>query len=111
MARATDTDAEADAVEQVKAAESLAETPWSALFHEARTTSRRHYTSVAVPFSEGDDGEIQVGDVVKTRQGEHYHVRNTSWDGVVSLPVQPFMDTETARQEIVRKLRDHFRGY
>ncbi len=101
---------DADPVEDVKNAENLSETPWSKLFHEARTTSRRHYNGVAVPFNV-NDGEIEVGDVVKTRQGEHFHVRNTSWDGVMSLPVRAFMDTETARQEIVRKLREHFRGY
>ena len=90
---------------EVRNADSIAETPWSKLFHEARTTSRKTYTSVSVPVSVTSDG-VKVGDVVKTRQGEHFHMRDTSWDGVISLPVKPFMDTQTARQELSRRLKE-----
>jgi len=89
-------------INELKDAESLAETPFGRLFHAART-SRDIYTSVAVAVSwDGTDMEVNKT-VVKCRQGEHY--RNDGADFILSLPVKPFMDTRTARQELVRKLR------
>lgn len=92
-------------IESIKEAESLAETEFSELFHGARTTSPKIFTGVSVAIKETESG-IEVGKVVKTRQGEHYHVRDTSWDGVVSLPVRSFMRTEEAKQEIIRQLKE-----
>jgi hypothetical protein len=89
----------------IKNSDSLAETPFSQLFHKSRTTSPRVWNSVTVPIRL-NDGNIEVGDTVKTRQGEHFHVRNSSWDTTVSLGIKPFLDTRTARQEIVRQLKE-----
>jgi hypothetical protein len=91
-------------IEAVKDADSLADTPFSKLFHEARTTGRDRATGVTLQVRVRD-GEFDVHDSpVKTRQGEH--LRGTdAWDGKVSMPVKPFMDTQTARDEILRQLR------
>lgn len=97
-------------IEAIRGIESLGDTEFSMLFHEARTTSRHHYTGVAAAWRVRD-GELEIGDVVKTRQGEHYHVRDAPYDGTVTLPVKSFMDTRTARQEIVRQLQDLQRTY
>jgi hypothetical protein len=108
------TDAKARAVEEqiesVKNADSLADTPFSTLFHEARTTGRNRATGVTLQVRVRD-GEFEVHDnMVKTRQGEH--LRGTdAWDGMVSIPVKPFMETRTARNEIVRQLRGLAKTY
>ena len=97
-------------IEAVKNADSLGETPFSKLFHEARTTGRNRATGVTLQVRVCG-GEFEVhNEPVKTRQGEH--LRGTdAWDGMVSIPVKPFMDTRTAQQEIVRQLRDVKRTY
>jgi hypothetical protein len=102
-------DVVAEQIETVKDADSLADTAFSALFHEARTsTPDNHrtngYSGVTVQVRVRD-GEFEVhDDPVKTRQGEH--LRGTdAWDAKVSLTVKPFMETRTARDEIVRQLR------
>jgi len=97
-------------INAVKNADSLADTPFSKLFHEARTTGRNRATGVTLQVRVRD-GEFEAHDEpVKTRQGEH--LRGTdAWDGMVSIPVKPFMDTRTAQQEIVRQLRDLKRTY
>jgi len=106
--------AEADAVEAqietIKNADTLGETQFSQLFYDARTTGRNRATCVTVQVRVCD-GEFEVHEEpVKTRQGEH--LRGTdAWDGKVSLPVKPFMETRTARQEIVRQLKDVQRNY
>ena len=93
-----------DTIDAVMDADSLAETPFSKLFHEARTTSRNRATGVTLQVRVSD-GEFEVHDTpVKTRQGEH--LRGTdAWDSMISIPVKPFMETQTARDEIVRQLR------
>ena len=94
----------AEQIETVKEADSLGDTQFSKLFHEARTTGRNRATGVTLQVRV-KDGEFEVHDKpVKTRQGEHLRGTN-AWDSMVSLPVKPFMDTGTARDEIVRQLR------
>lgn len=103
-------------IETVRNADSLGSTKFSELFHEARTSAPDNhrtngYSGVSLQVRVNDDGEFQVHDSpVKTRRGEH--LRGTdSWDGIVSIPVKPFMETQTARQEIIRQLRDLKRNY
>jgi len=91
---------------------SLADTPFSKLFHEART-SEKMYTGITVQVRVRD-GQFEVHDTpVKTRQGEH--LRGTDqWDGMIHLPTQLFMDTKTARQELVwqlQKLQQRYKVY
>jgi hypothetical protein len=76
------------------------------LFHEARTTNPNAFNGVAVPVKVKDGKIVTVGNVVKTRRGEHFHVRNSSWDHVVSLPVRPFMETDVAKPEINRQIKE-----
>jgi len=102
-------------IKAVKNADSLAETKFSKLFHEARTSTPDNirtngYSGVTLQVRVRD-GEFEVhDDPVKTRQGEH--LRGTSsWDSKISLVVKPFMDTETARDEIVRQLKQVQRNY
>lgn len=90
---------EKDALDDV---DSLADTKWSELFHAARTNST-NYSSVEVPVKI-EDGELVVGDVVKTRRGEHYHVRNTGWDTVVSIGTKAFMTVDEGASWIQNKL-------
>lgn len=93
--------------DDVQNADTLGDTEFSELFHAARTTSREVYTGVSVPVRHDEDGNItDVGEIVKTRQGENFHVRNSSWDATVSLSVRPFMDTDRAREDLVWKLRN-----
>jgi len=101
-------------IDRLQGADSLAETPYAALFHTARTSTpdtpgNSGYTGVTCQVRVRD-GEIETSDPVKTRQGQH--LRGTgSWDGKLSLTVKPFLDVNTARQEIVRQLRDLQRTY
>lgn len=96
-------------IEALKSVESLADTPFSALFHEARTTTpdtyrTNGYSGVTVQVR-ARDGEVETSNPVKTRRGEH--LRGTdAWDGKVSLAVKPFMDVPTARDWIIQQLRD-----
>jgi len=105
MGQNTASDVVAEQIETVKNADSLGETQFSNLFHKARTTGRNRATGVTLQVRVRD-GEFEVHEKpVLTRQGEH--LRGTdAWDHMVSLPVKSFMDTQTARQEIVRQLRD-----
>lgn len=82
---------------------SLADTPFSKVFHEARTAESM-YTGVTVQVRVRD-GQLEVHNTpVKTRQGEH--LRGTDqWDGMIHLPTQRFMDTQTARQELIWQLQ------
>ena len=91
-------------IDELKDADSLADTPFSQLFHDARTTGRNRATGVTLQVRVRD-GQLEAHDSpVKTRQGEH--LRGTdAWDGMVSLPVKPFMETRTAKDEIIRQLR------
>jgi hypothetical protein len=92
-----------DEIKTVKNADRLAETQWSNLFHKARTTGKR-YSGVTVQ-ARIEDGEVETHPTpVKTRQGEH--LRGTDdYDTTVSLVQKSFMDTKTAKQEIIRQLR------
>ena len=91
-------------IESVKNADSLADTPFSMLFHKARTSKSRVYSGVSLQVRVRN-GEIEVHEnPVKTRQGEH--LRGTdAWDSMITLPVKSFMETRTAKDEIIRQLR------
>jgi len=90
-------------IDAIRGVESLADTPFSKLFHEARTAGR-NYSGVALQVRI-TDGEIEAhSEPVKTRQGEH--LRGTdAWDTIITLPTKTFMEVRTARQEIVRQLK------
>ncbi len=107
-------DVVAEQIETIRNTDSLGETKFSQLFHDARTTTPDNhrsngYSGVTVQVRVRD-GEFEVhNSPVKTRQGEH--LRGTdSWDAKVSLMVKPFMDTRTARDEIVRQLKNFQRN-
>jgi len=103
----TTTDADVFAAERdgLSGVDSLADTKWSALFHAARTANSM-YNGVAVPVRVTDENEIEVGDVVKTRQGEHYNVRNAPrWDTTVSIGTRAFMTVDEGAQWIRQELR------
>lgn len=108
-AQQSKSDVVAEQIETVKQADSLKDTTFSKLFHEARTTTpddagTHGYSGVTVQIRVSDDMEFETYNVVKTRQGEH--LRGTdAWDGKVSLVVKPFMETETAQWDIIRQLK------
>lgn len=91
-------------IAELKDVDSLADTPFSMLFHKARTSKSRVYSGVSLQVRVRD-GEIEAhDDPVKTRQGEH--LRGTdAWDSMITLPVKSFMETQTAKDEIIRQLR------
>jgi len=90
-------------IEDLKTADSLADTPFSMLFHKARTSKSRVYSGVSLQVRVRD-GEIEAHpDPVKTRQGEHLKGTD-SWDWMITLPVASFMETRTAKTEIIRQL-------
>ncbi len=102
-------------IERIRNADTIGETKFSKLFHEARTTTpsgvrTNGYSGVSVQIRV-KDGELQVhNDPVKTRQGEH--LRGTDkWDSIISIPVKPFMETRTAKNEITRQLKEFSRRY
>ena len=90
--------------EQFKQTKKLKDTPFSKLFHEARSSSTQYHNSTAIAVKLVD-GEIKTHTVVKIQRGEHYHVRGTEWDGIVTLGMQPFMETTTAKTRITRQLK------
>lgn len=92
-------------IETLSNADSIGDTVFSRLFHEARTTSRRRATGVSLQVRVSDGEFESHKNPVKTRRGEH--LRGTdAWDYIVSIPVKPFMETQTAKSEIIRQLRD-----
>lgn len=112
MPESTTTDDRIDALDEQIAAldgiDSLADTPFSALFHEART-ARSRFTGATVQVRVRD-GEVETSDPVLTRQGEH--LRGTAgYDGRLSLPAQSFMDVRTASADLRRQLRKLKRFY
>lgn len=92
-------------IDTVNNADRLAETEFSKLFHEARTSKSRVYSGVALQVRVTDDGEFEAHrEPVKTRQSEH--LRGTdAWDSIITLPVKSFMETRTAKSEIIRQLK------
>lgn len=90
-------------IDDIRGVESLADTPFSKLFHEARTAGR-HYSGVALQVRI-TDGKIEShSEPVKTQQGEH--LRGTdAWDTIITLPTKSFMEVRTARSEIIRQLK------
>lgn len=95
-------------IDAIKTADSLAETPFAELFHEARTTSRDRATGVSAPLRVRD-GRIEVGTVHYTQQGMHHHVRDAPWDTTIGLSVVPLMGIDRARSQLVRQLEDQYR--
>jgi hypothetical protein len=95
----------------VKEAETLGETEFSKLFHEARTSSSQTFNGVSVPVKVNEGEIVDIGNVVKTRKGEHFHVRDSCWDNVISLPVRPFMETKVAKPHINRQIKEILRHY
>ena len=91
-------------IAELKDADSLADTPFSMLFHKARTSKSRVYSGVSLQVRVRD-GELEAhSDPVLTRQGEN--LRGTdAWDSMITLPVKSFMETRTAKDEIIRQLR------
>lgn len=102
-------------MERLRGVESLADTPFARLFHEARTSTphsaeRHGYNQVTIQVRVSESGEIETSEPVKTRKCQH--LRGTErYDGKISLTVKPFLDVRTARKEIVRQLRDLARSY
>ena len=107
MTRSNPTNADVieNEINAVKNAESLADTKFSKLFHEARTANPRVYSGVSLQVRI-TDGEVEVQDTpVKTQRGEH--LRGTdAWDSMINMPVQSFMDTATGKDQIIYQLRN-----
>lgn len=92
-----------DTRDRLAVIESLADTPFSGLFHAART-ARAHHSSATVQVRVRD-GEIETSDPVMERSSEH--LRGTdAWNGMISLPTKAFMTVESARSQISHQLRD-----
>jgi hypothetical protein len=88
--------------QNLKDIESLSDTPFSGLFHAART-AKSCYSGVTIQVRI-EDGAIETSEPVKIRQGQH--LRGTDeYDGMIHLPVKSFMRTETARNEISSQLK------
>lgn len=102
------TETQADTIDELRdelsGVDSLADTPFSELFHVARTSSKHVHTGVSLPVRI-DGGGVEVGSPVKTERGQRFRT-NADWDTTISLPVRPFMTVDVARQEIRRQLRD-----
>ena len=92
-------------INAVKDADSLGDTKFSKLFHEARTAKSRVYSGVSLQVRV-KDGAVEVHDTpVKTQQGEH--LRGTdAWDSMIHMPVKSFMDTATGKDQIIYQLRN-----
>lgn len=93
--KATDAATYNAAKDELSGINSLADTPWSELFHAARA-DKTWADKVGVTVTV-EDGRVVTGDVVTMQQGEHYHARNSNkWDGVVTMRTKAFMTVEEA---------------
>jgi hypothetical protein len=91
-----------DMIDELRNADSLAETPFGKLFQTARTAGR-NYSGATVQVRVRD-GELEASDPVKTRRGEH--LRGTdAWDGMISLPSKAFMTADVASDHIAQQLK------
>lgn len=94
-----------DLREQVQDADKLADTPFSELFHEART-SNQIYNKINCYYQiDPDTGSISQLTLFKLQQGEHILDHPNAADFSASLPRKPSMTTEYAKQLIVESLR------
>lgn len=85
---------------QLQNADKLAGTPFSELFHEARTCDQI-YTGVHCEYTiDSDTGTISQISLTKLRQGEHVLDHPDAADFSLSLPRKPFMTAERAKEII-----------
>lgn len=102
-------EAKADALEalleEIKTAETIGETRLSKLFHEARTTSKRQWSTVTA-FVDIEDGEAEVRSIDKLSAGTWSPETRERYDLVLSVGIRPFMDSEMFVDTISWKLED-----
>ena len=97
-----------DIRDDVLEADSLGDTEFSELFHQARTSKENW--SKATAFCDCGGDAVTVERVGRLLDGEWSPETRRNYDFVVSLPVQSFMPTETARRLIVDELMQALRG-
>lgn len=98
-----------DLDEDVQDADSIAETVLSELFHEARTTSKRHWKSASAFVNIDEDG-IDVDHVEKISDGHWSPETRNRYDAIVSVPILPFMVTPEFKQAVRAELRQQIQG-
>jgi len=94
--------------DDVLEADALGDTPFSELFHEARTSKENW--SKATAFCDCGGEEVTVERVGRLLDGEWSPETRQKYDFTVTLPVTSFMRTEVARRRIVDELMQALRG-
>ena len=97
-----------DTCDDVVNADTLGDTPFSEVFHVARTS--KTYWNKATAFCDCGGEEVTVEAVKRLRKGERSPELREKYDFTVSIPVRAFMDTETARRRIADQLMQALRG-
>jgi len=101
------TNAEIEAIEaledEIQNADAIGDTRLSGLFHEARTTSARHWKTVSA-FCNIEDGEIVVDHLDKLSDGRWSPETRNRYDVVLHVGIRPFMSSSEFRQTIKDEL-------
>lgn len=94
--------------DDVLEADALGETPFSEVYHVARTSKENW--SKATAFCDCGGDAVTVEAVDRLLDGEWSPETRRKYDFTVSLPVVAFMSTEAARRRIVDELMQALRG-
>lgn len=94
--------------DNVQEADSLGDTQFSELFHEARTS--KNNWSKATAFCDCGGDSVTVENVGRLLEGEWSPETRRNYDFAVSLPVRPFMSTDVARRQIIDGLMQALQG-
>jgi hypothetical protein len=94
--------------DDVLEADALGDTPFSELFHEART-SKENWSKVSA-FCDCGGEEVTIEAVDRLLNGEWSPETRQNYDFIISLPVVAFMSTEVARRHIIDELMQALQG-
>ncbi len=95
--------------EAMQNCESVGDTRLSGLFHEARTTSTRHWKTVTAFCDLDADGELEVTKVSKLSDGRWAPETRDAHDVILNMSIDPFMRGDyfchCVRDDISEKVR------
>jgi len=96
-------------LDQLKAADSIADTEFSQLFHEARTSSPGAWKK-ATAFIDIVDGKATVSEVAKISEGDWSPDTRAQHDITISVSVTPFMSSRVFRSELEDAMSQQIQG-
>lgn len=102
-------DAIAELEIEIMESDSIGETRLSGLFHEARTTSADHWSSVSA-FCQIEDGEVVVDHLDKLSDGRWAPEVRDRYDVIIGVSIRPFMDSQQFRHAVESEISQAKRG-